>query len=690
MPTPDRSQSAFCSSDAKNIRLLAPAGCGKTSSLLHRCCELVQQSSTNPRFLLITFTNAAAEEIKDRQASDPAFASLKDRLTVMTLNAWGWRRIRNNVNSAQLLTNSTSRHFAVFNQLRPVWLDNEHIAPAIRRGRRNTRTLLDVMDNLKSMGFDHTVDTSFSKFQSRMQTLIDQGASWRIQDQFDSLTRLRILDVDGDSPSYSAKEFYDRFFKFWRDATASLLSQSTFTFEDQKYQSYLDLKSPGPDGKRRPFISGAAQYHHVLVDEFQDINPLDLALIRAIVERNRASLTIVGDDDQAIFEWRGASPEFILRPQQYFGMEFKDYQLQINYRSPSNIVNHSQKLIAHNKNRVDKKVRAVRGAGRAKIQVKTIDSISDRLKYVTEIVRDTTYPGKVAVIGHRRSHLIPYQIYFAGDGAPFQTAADLDVFRDKALEDFTDLLDVWESSSNRRRTGESVSRALKICNLVKRFPLNRRDEPNLRRHMARANPRSVSKAVASIIDYSGPELSGRSHSEIHEVATQFLGADSLGNAISQIDDNFAGLSFDYDKREDSIWHTAPPMLQLAEIADSEGWDASDLIDRIEDAKNQLEEYQALEDINQSDNALGVLERPLHLMTAWRAKGKEFDTVILLDTVEGMWPDYRATDERELEAERRLFYVAFTRAQKQVIMIKGPDAAISPFVDELELPKSSFR
>ena len=75
------------------------------------------------------------------------------------------------------------------------------------------------------------------------------------------------------------------------------------------------------------------------------------------------------------------------------------------------------------------------------------------------------------------------------------------------------------------------------------------------------------------------------------------------------------------------------------------------------------------------------------MTAWRAKGKEFDTVILLDTVEGMWPDYRATEDREIEAERRLFYVAFTRAQRRVIMVKGSVAAISPFVDELELPNS---
>ena len=67
----DSSQLEFCRSTESNIRLLAPAGCGKTSSLLHRCSSLVSRSSGNPRFLIITFTNAAAEEVKDRQASDP-------------------------------------------------------------------------------------------------------------------------------------------------------------------------------------------------------------------------------------------------------------------------------------------------------------------------------------------------------------------------------------------------------------------------------------------------------------------------------------------------------------------------------------------------------------------------------------------------------------------------------------------
>ena len=155
--------------------------------------------------------------------------------------------------------------------------------------------------------------------------------------------------------------------------------------------------------KPRPYVYGAARYDHVLVDEFQDINPLDLSLIKAIVERNQATLTVVGDDDQAIFEWRGASPEYILEPQRYFGVPFKDYQLETNYRSPRNIVSHSQQLIANNNNRVAKRVRAAKTATDADIDVVTIDSISDRLRYVTDVVRDTEVPGRVAVIGLRRS-----------------------------------------------------------------------------------------------------------------------------------------------------------------------------------------------------------------------------------------------------------------------------------------------
>lgn len=684
----DSSQLQFCRSTESYIRLLAPAGCGKTSSLLYRCSSLMSSTSNNLRFLIITFTNAAAEEVKDRQANASEFECLKDRMTVTTLNALGWRRIRSRVNNARLLQNSNDRHFAVLNQLRPVWIDRSHIAQAVSQRGRNARTLLDVMDNLKSMGFDHTTDTNFARFQGKIQSLKLQGASWRIEEQFDSLTRMGILESHSrnniEHASRSGRAFYDRFFTFWRDASAFLLDQSTFTFEDQKYWPYLDLTAPGPDGKPKPFIYGAARYDHILVDEFQDINPLDLALIKVIVERNQSTLTIVGDDDQAIFEWRGASPEYILQPKKYFGSPFRDYLLETNYRSPENIVAHSQNLIAHNRNRVDKRVSAAENATNAEIRIIPLDRISDRLRYVTEIVR-AAEPGKVAVIGRRRSHLIPYEIYFASDGAPFKTAADLDIFGTKALDDFTKLLDVWEGGESRTRPGLAVDGALLICNLIKRFPLNRRDSPNLKTHLQRVRPRTTMDAVQAIANYTGAPLSGKSHTDLYEVADAFLSAGSLSEAIKVIDEEFAGLSFDWDKQEESIWHTAPPLLQLAEIAEEEGFEADDLIERIENAKSRLEEYRNLEDVAHEGETSRVWERPLHLLTAFRAKGKEFDTVILLDTVDGIWPDYRATDERQLEAERRLFYVAFTRAQRRVVMLTGTDAPISPFIGELELP-----
>lgn len=75
------------------------------------------------------------------------------------------------------------------------------------------------------------------------------------------------------------------------------------------------------------------------------------------------------------------------------------------------------------------------------------------------------------------------------------------------------------------------------------------------------------------------------------------------------------------------------------------------------------------------------------MMATRAKGGEFDTVVLLDINEGIWPHKRAETPRDIEAERRLFYVAFTRAQRRVVLLSTKGAPTSRFVRELELPVS---
>ena len=489
-------------------------GCWLPLAVVKRrlCCidarNWSKRSNRKPRFLIVAFTKAATAELQDRLNNDPHFEAVRGQANITTLNAYGWNRIRNQVSNPKLLTTSTDQYFAMKNQLRPVWAGSQYIEPVVSKPGNGARILMTVMDNMKSMGFVHTQDTNRVICQEHLDALAGQGLAWRIDEQFELLTDIGVLDRpkrgDSDGPSTSRRDFYDRFFTFWRNATERLLEESTFTFEDQKYWTYLDLTSSDREGKPKPFLSGAARYDHILVDEFQDINPLDLALIKAIAERNQATLTIVGDDDQAIFEWRGATPEYILHPGRYFGVEFDDYHLQINYRSPKNIVDLSQHLIANNENRVSKRVRAAEDADIAQIDIMKTDNINERLALVTDVVRNTEYPGKVAVISRLRRQLIPYQIYFASDGAPFHTAVDLDIFNSSAFDSLINLLEIWGRSQDNRRQGQAIDDAISICNLIRRRPLGKKNKDDLSRHLRGSNPKSVAEALSTLKDYDGP------------------------------------------------------------------------------------------------------------------------------------------------------------------------------------------
>ena len=678
--TPDKSQRKFCESDARYLRLLAPAGCGKTNALLYRCLQLHKQKRDD-RFLLVTFTKTAQLEAESRLAKEPDLTRIRDAVTVSTLNAYGYRRLRNEISNPRLLSSRTDHHFAMRNQLKPVWRKNDRLSSAITgRGGRHGRRLMIVIDALKALGFDHTADTSLEMFSNKLDTLYQHGLLPQVKTQISSLIDCRIFDDDLDIEKKSGRrKFYHGFFDFWRDAVARLHEESTFTFEDQKYWCWLNLRSPGHDGKKKKPVTGTARFAHLLIDEFQDINPLDLALIKTIADRHRTSITIVGDDDQAIFEWRGATPEYILNPGDHFRTEFQTITLETNYRSARNIVDHSQKLIRHNQRREPKNITAARDAGDAKIQIERRGPIGERLRLVSEIARDIRSPGKVAVIGRTRSQLIPYEVYYASDGGPVKTATDLDVFASEAFDHLMELLEIWTQRNEERRGRKVLEDAMNVLIRVKKFPFNKKDEGNVRSYLQELRARTTRGAVEGMAKYNGESLSGRTHEYLADKAGNFMTAGDVATAIRAIGEGFAGLRFDFEKAEDDIWFTAPPLTQLADMAESEGMLAADLIDRLDAAKNQLRHYQFGDEEDET-----VEDRPLHLLTATRAKGKEFDTVILLDVNPGIWPHKRAETRDDAEAERRLFYVAFTRAQKRVILLSDEKSELSPFVRELGL------
>lgn len=681
----DTSQQEFCASEADHVRLLAPAGCGKTSALLHRCSQLAERGGSTPRFLIVTFTKAASHELRSRLAATPQFRDLRNHITVSTLNAYGYRRMHNELANTKLLSSSKDRFFAMRNQLRPVWLDYAHVKEVAGSHGSHPRRLMDVMDALKALGFDHTMDTNYEHFKRRLDAIQKSGLARQMAIQFDLLTQIGVLESrvkDGvEAVTDSPRMFYDRFFRFWVKAVKTLHDQLTFTFEDQKYWCWLNLRSPDSSGKKKPPVTGVARFEHILVDEFQDINALDLSLIKTLHDRHRASLTIVGDDDQAIFEWRGATPEYILEPQDHFGVSFKTYTLGLNYRSPPNIVQHSQKLIAHNRRREDKSVRAAARRPNAEISVIQTDSVSERLELVTGIARSTPSPGRVAVIGRLRGQLIPYEVFYAAEGGEVKIATDLDALASVAFDNLLKLLHIWGRGTDKDRPRSVANNLMTILNLVRRAPFSRRDDRNVRRFLKDQSADTCLDAARSLAEYDGPNLSGKTHGHLSDVASDFISSTKAWEAVMCINDHFDGLRFDYQRAEDDPWFISPPLKQLADLACEEELDSDDLIDRLEAAKEQVQDFQAFDD----EETTAPSDQVLHLMTAHRAKGKEFDTVIMLDTVEEVWPHKRAQAVAEIEAERRLFYVAFTRAKKRVVMLTTEAGGRSRFASELELP-----
>lgn len=696
----DQSQRAFCQASVGNVRLLAPAGCGKTLSLLFRCKHLSEHGkSQRPRFLIVTFTRAARDELATRLNEDDRFSRIRDLVEISTLNSWGFRRIKSAASYHKLITTKEEYHFAMLNQLQPVWQKHDSVKSAIEHNKFGVpRKLMDTMDTFKSLGFDHVRDKNFENFSGRLARLREQGLKWKLQEQFDALVRLGILESRTTSTGEevaqaSDRHVYNAFFTFWREATALLISNSTFTLEDQKYFAYLDEQAKLEQGH---FLSGAARYDHVLVDEFQDINPLDLALIRAITERNRATLTIVGDDDQAIFEWRGATPEYILDPERFFQSKFTTHVLTVNYRSPANIVQHSQSLIRHNLRRVPKDVRSS-DSWTAQIEVRDVHDLNEALDTVYEEVKTSVgegqSPSRVAVIGRKRSQIIPYQVFFASKDVAFCAAEDLQVFMSDAFDRLLKLLMIKERADVRNTRSQVVDDLLELANLVKHYPIKKSEKENLRKHLAQSDCATLVNAVDALASYRGTlkgnNAGGTMSRSIADSIREFLQAETVSLALTALADSFEGLQMDLGKAEDDVFYTDPPFLQLVDFAARYGSNYGLFVEDIERAKEQLAFMPPFEDDDGPTNTVELWKRPLHLMTALRAKGKEFDTVILLDVNDGIWPSRNARTPNELESERRVFYVAFTRARKKVLMLVNSrlgnrEAVVSPYIEELGL------
>lgn len=694
-PTPnaplDQFQTAFCQDDNRAIRLLAPAGSGKTHSLLWRCDFLAQASSSTQRFLLFTFTRAARDELRDRVRTTPEFAPIAQNVEIQTLNAWGYRRLKAKAHNLKIIDKKGDKYFTVHNLLKPVWEQHGWVKQALTSNasrHKAANSLIDVIDRLKTLGFRHDWSGGASQFGKHLDWLEKSGLGAHVQALLTDLHDIEI--IDSQAGSQAVQEMMADFLPFWTDACKALRGMDYITIEDQKYWALLDIEEQLAAGR---VSTGIHRVHHILVDEFQDINALDLRLLSTIAKFNKADLTVIGDDDQAIYEWRGAAPQFIIDPDKHIASGYKTHILERNYRCPKNIVDLSQKLIAHNRNRVAKKVRAV-SKQVAKIEVVREPDLAATVTYVIDLVKgllNSSTVKNVALIGRKRSQIIPYQISFAREKIPFYAAEDLHVLLSSAFVDLKEMISIKMRAPHGRMSGaDPVSDLMKLLDKARRYPLARQDRANLERHLRGVRPNSIEGALTTLRNYTGSikgDTTGGTANRMADSVDAYLFEDTVAGTLNAISANFGGLQRDYGKSVDDIFYTDPPFFYLAEFAAAYGRNYMKFIDDIEDAIATLAKISPDDEENVNPDKPWKL--PLHLMTALRAKGKEFDVVIILDANEDVWPNKLATSAAQLEQERRVFYVAMTRAKQRLVFVvndrmAGRAAHPSPYLGEMGL------
>lgn len=294
-------------------------------------------------------------------------------------------------------------------------------------------------------------------------------------------------------------------------------------------------------------------------------------------------------------------------------------------------------------------------------------------------------------MSRKRSQIVPYQITFAGADIGFYAAEDLNINLSKAFEDLKQMLLVRGSAANPTPFGPSpVEMLLSLSDKVKKYQLSRSDRSALMAHMSHIRTRTMAEALAHFREYrgelKGDNADGRMTESFADAMASFLTAPTVAEAIRKLSTDFQGLQQDYGKSDDDIFFTDPPFFYLAGLAENYGNDFVRFYSDISDAMDRLAQVQS-DDSDEIDNE--PLDARLHLMTALRAKGREFDAVVVLDANDEIWPIRHATTSQELEQERRLFYVATTRVKKHLTFVLsdrllGNELRPSPFLQELGL------
>ncbi|MFO7596041.1 MAG: ATP-dependent helicase [Desulfocurvibacter africanus] len=588
----DPQQLAAVKTDSRMALVLAGAGAGKTRTLVERVAELVEERKVSPyEILMLTFTRKAAQEMRSRLEDRIGKAAY--RVTIGTIHAVALDLLRRLGEYLGL----KGKSLTVYSPWEEDFLLRE-------------------------------VATDLGLYKSGKWTGVNRGEVGFC---------FSMYYTDGIEPEEddSVRKLFLAFIARCRENNAvtfgGLITGMRLLLKQMPAATYL-------------------QWRHILVDEVQDNDPLQWAIVREMCAVLNASLFCVGDVDQSIYEWRGAAPEYLVR----HAHEFDVYRIESNYRSASEIVLAANRLIERNETRLPKTMRPARVEG----------SVSDMLNGVEVWPGQDSTALACAIKGYLdiNSHLMPSDVAVLARNH-------------KLLEALGEALKQYGVPF--ARVGEST--ALTNTEEFRRFHA-------FLKLLVNPYDNFAFLLIKDLIGLSMPGYAAIRLRAVMESTSHFLVwmesgtiegwqrlfneahnwklSDTLGNLYSILFDPSLGQLVG-----ESEWNPITGMVKAHEFA--RAWSACNPSGTVEDYLSWLATYDLQDELKAKEK-----EDAITLMTVHAAKGLEWPTVIVAGMNEGTLPSKQSMgSDAAMEAERRLAYVAMTRAENNLILAVRPEEKI---------------
>jgi ATP-dependent DNA helicase UvrD/PcrA len=590
------------------LLVIAGAGSGKTRTLTYRVAYLLENGIDPRNILLLTFTNKAARQMLDRVANLlPVDAS---GLWGGTFHSVGNRMLRRHGSALGF-----SSGFTIMDREDQKDLINAVVASAGIDPKEIRFPKGDVLAEI----FSFVVNT-----ETPLEELLAEKFPYF----------LPLLDKIKD-----VQARYDRKKKATNSMDFDDLLEKTLSML-QQHQSIAAFY-------RR-------QFQFILVDEYQDTNKIQADLVDTLALDHK-NVMVVGDDAQSIYSWRGANFQNILEfPKRY--PDAQVFKIEMNYRSVPEILEVANAAIAANVQQFRKHLSPTRESNAVKPAVVGLNDGSEQAQFVAQRIlelRDEDVDlNDIAVLYRAHYHAIELQLELSRRGIPYQITSGIRFFEQAHIKDVTAFIRFVANPRDEvafkrmvkllpgigNRSAESLWRAWENA-LNERAEITSWGERFLAMNVS-ARSKKAWEQLAHTLDEIAPGGEPNPPSEM------------ITSIVEAIYDDYAKVNFtNYELRREDLNQLAVFARQfkdvhefLAQLALISNVDA-------EAAPNQTAEKEAV-----------------NLSTVHQAKGLEFNTVFIIWLTDGMFPSSRSLDRRDaLEEERRLFYVAITRARDELYL-----------------------